>query len=54
LLVVDLPHPVGVTRNPDFGEGDKLATCGTSFIDEGNGLLNAGFEVEPAWLGCDL
>ena len=54
LLVVDLPHPVRVAWDPDFWEGNELASCCAGFIDEVNGLLNAGFEVEPAWLGGDL
>jgi hypothetical protein len=54
LLVVHLPHPVGVTRNPDFWKSDELAPSLTGLVDEVDGLLNTSFEVEPAWLRCDL
>jgi len=54
LLVVDLPHPVGIAWDPYFREGDELAACVAGFFDEVDGLLDAGFEVEPAGLGSDL
>ena len=34
--------------------GCTLAACVAGFFDEVDGLLDAGFEVEPAGLGCDL
>lgn len=53
LLVVDLPHPVRVARNPDFWKCDELASSLTGFIDECDSLLNAGLEIEPAGFGGD-
>lgn len=54
LLVVDLPHPVRVPRDPDLGEGDEFAARLAGFVDEVNGLADAGFEVEPGGFGGDL
>lgn len=53
LLVVDLPHPVRISRNPNFGEGDQLAPTLSGLLDEGYGLLDASLKVEPARLGRD-
>lgn len=54
LLVVDFPHPIRIARNPDFWECNELASSLTSFVDEVDGLLYTGFEVEPAWLRGNL
>jgi hypothetical protein len=54
LLVVDLPHPVGVAGNPDFWKSNELAPSLTSLVDEVDSLLNTSLEVEPARLRGDL
>ena len=54
LLVVDLPHPVGVAGNPDFWKSNALAPSLTGLVDEVDGLLDTSFEVEPAWFRGDL
>lgn len=53
MLVVDLPHPIRIAWDPDLRKGDELTSSVSSFFDEVDGLLDAGFEVEPAWLGSD-
>jgi hypothetical protein len=54
LLVVDLPHPIGIPREPDLREGDEFGAGGASFVDEVYGLADAAFKIEPRGLGCDL
>ncbi|KAI6752059.1 hypothetical protein HG531_006755 [Fusarium graminearum] len=46
LEVGDLPHPVGISRNP-CDVSNKLASSLTSFVDEVNGLANTALEIEP-------
>ena len=48
LLIVDLPHPVGIPRDPNFREGDEAATCCAGFVDPFDCLLDGELEVEPA------
>ena len=54
MLVVYLPHPVGIAWDPDFGEGNEFAAGGAGFVDEVDCFLDAGSEVKPAGLGGDL
>jgi hypothetical protein len=54
LLVVDLPHPVWITWDPYFGEGNELAAGLTRFIDEVDGLSNTALKIEPGRLRGDL
>ncbi len=51
LLIIDLPHPVGIPGYPNFREGDEAATCCASFVDPFDGLLDGKLEVEPAGFG---
>ena len=50
MLIIDLPHPVGIPGYPNFREGDEAATCCASFVDPFDGLLDGELEVEPAGL----
>ena len=47
LLIIDLPHPVGISGDPDFGESDETAACCAGFVDPFDGLLDGELEVEP-------
>ena len=54
MLIVNLPHPVRIPWDPDFGEGDEFGASGAGFVDEVNGLADAAFEIEPSRLRSDL
>jgi hypothetical protein len=54
LLVVDLPNPVRISRNPYFGEGNELAAGLARFVDEVNGLANTALKIKPGGLRSDL
>jgi hypothetical protein len=45
---------VRISWDPDFGEGDEFGAGAGGFVDEGYGLPDAAFEVEPRGLGSDL